>query len=50
MDIIWAMFFSSVVSMQYHPGSRADRMSLDHCADIADEMLKIYYERQSRKE
>jgi len=46
---VWAMFFSSVVAMQYHPGNRA-RMSLFDCGEIADEMLTEYLRRMAELE
>lgn len=37
---IWCLFFTSVVSFQYHPGTK-QRLSLVECAAIADEMLQL---------
>lgn len=34
----WALFFSSVVALQFHPGVK-ERLSMEVCASIADEML-----------
>ncbi|UOK21024.1 hypothetical protein [Chifec microvirus UA13_14] len=48
MESIWAVFFSSVVTMQFHPGaSRGDsvKLSLSECADIADMMLAEFERR-----
>lgn len=46
--VVWCMFYSSVVSMQYHPGNVRDQksLSLEQCADIADEMLEQLLKRE----
>jgi len=38
---VWAMFFSSVVGFQYHPGMKI-KLSLIECAQIADDMYAQY--------
>lgn len=43
---IWAMFFSSIVGFQYHPGVR-DRLSMVECAELADMMYEQYLLRRS---
>lgn len=43
---MWGMFFCSVVSFQYHPGTK-EKMSIQDCAEVADEMLFIYAERRA---
>ncbi len=35
--VMWAMFYSSVVSMQYHPGTK-EMLTLRECAEVADRM------------
>lgn len=42
---IWCMFFSSVVSFQYHPGVKVP-LSLSDCAVIADSMLDEFLNRE----
>lgn len=41
---LWSMFYASVVSFQFHPGTK-ERLSLDDCARVADEMLSHALER-----
>jgi len=45
---MWAIYFSSVVSWQFHPGNacKAERMTLIACAAVADEMLRLTMERK----
>lgn len=44
----WAMFFSSITAMLFHPGNMVEGDEEDilmHCAEIADRMLKEYERR-----
>lgn len=46
--LVWCMFFSSIVSMNEHPGFLREGcapLSLRQCAARADEMLALYLER-----
>jgi hypothetical protein len=39
---LWAMYFASVTSFQFHPGARrdgAEPLSIPECAVVADFML-----------
>ena len=46
---VWAVFYSGVVAIQYHPSNPPDkRMSLEDCALVADGMLQEYYFRFRR--
>jgi len=42
MDI-FDFYFASIVGWQYHPGNRRDGvfLSLDECAQIAEQMLRV---------
>jgi len=45
---IWAMYFAQVAGMNLHPGHQKDetkRLTLEQCADMADNMLVITLER-----
>lgn len=39
---LWAMYFSAVVTWNYHPGNRKERAALPiiDCGKVADAMLK----------
>lgn len=43
---LWSMYYSGVVSFQYHPGNK-EKLSLEQCADIADEMLAQALKREA---
>lgn len=45
MDVIWAMFFTSVCSMQEHPGVKVPK-TMEECARIADLMFDEYLKRR----
>lgn len=50
MDV-WDLYFSTLCSWHLHPGylrEGAVKPTLEECADIADEMLKIRDERRSQ--
>lgn len=48
---IWAMFYASIVSLQYHPRNRPeDRMPLVDAAAIADAMYGQYLLRKAATE
>lgn len=41
--LVWAMFYSSIVGIQYHPkNAAADRMPLVEAAAVADAMFEQY--------
>ena len=42
---IWSCYFASVTAMSLHPGNRAAGCDLKECAEIADDMLRLYKER-----
>lgn len=47
-EAIWAMYFTAIASMQYHPGAgRGDHQPLNMvtCAHLADAMLEIHRRR-----
>lgn len=38
---LWSVYYASVVSFQYHPRVKVEeRLSLEHCASVADAMLQ----------
>lgn len=38
----WQLYFIGIASIQYHPANPPEtRMSLEDCAKVADDMLKI---------
>lgn len=45
LAFIWSTYYASVVSFQYHPGTK-ERLSLEQCADVADEMLSHFLSRE----
>lgn len=48
---LWATYFSSVASMQHHPGAGTKehkQLTLEECAAIADQMLDISIKRFAR--
>jgi hypothetical protein len=45
---IWDLYFAQVVGMNLHPGTSregAKHLSLEECADLVDEMMRIREER-----
>jgi hypothetical protein len=45
---VWDLYFCQVVGMNLHPGTSregAKHLSLEECADLVDEMLRIREER-----
>ena len=44
---IWTIYFTGVTSIQWHPKNQnnPERLTLEQCATIADEMLLITNER-----
>lgn len=41
--LVWAMFYSSIVGIQYHPrNAAAERMTLLEAAAVADAMYEQY--------
>jgi len=43
--VLWSMYFTSVVSFQYHPGTK-ERLSLYDCARVADDMFDLFLIRE----
>jgi len=40
------VYFAGIVSLQYHPRNEPEnRMSLEECAKVADQMMKITLDR-----
>ncbi len=37
--VLWSMFYSSIVSMQFHPGKK-EPLTLGYCAQLADQMFE----------
>lgn len=42
---IWSMFYSSVVSMQFHPGTK-EPLDMAECARMADAMFEEFLKRE----
>lgn len=49
---LWDLYYSGVVGWALHPGYLKDdgrhRMTLEECADLVDEMIKIRRQRKCR--
>ena len=46
MDATWQLCFATITGFQYHPANPSDeRLSLEECAKIADDMYKLTMER-----
>jgi hypothetical protein len=44
---VWEIYFCTIAGFQYHPANPSEiRMSLEDCAKVCDEMVKISEERK----
>lgn len=42
----WTLYYLTIVGWQYHPGNK-EKLSLDDCAKVADEMAKHTQRREA---